>query len=74
MFNTGKMVITDDTHSHFYNTFMSVYFNLQGGHCLYNFNLSMSPPILGLALMIAARRHDLRCDDPSSSRYGEPFR
>ena len=29
--------------------------------------------ILGAAIIIASWRHDLRCDDPSSSRYGEPI-
>ena len=43
MFNTGSIVITDDTHSHFPNYLKCVLLNLLGGHCLYNSNLSISP-------------------------------
>ena len=47
MFNTGAMVITDDTHSHFSNSFISVSFTFLGKHCLYNLDLSIFPLWLG---------------------------
>ena len=67
------MVITDDTNSHYSNSSVFVSFNLIGEHCLFNYDLSIYLPIIGAALIVASRRSDLSCEDPSASLYGEPL-
>ena len=47
MFNTGAMVITDDTHSHLSNSFKCVFFTLIGGNCIYNSKFSIFPYFRG---------------------------
>ena len=54
MFNTGAIVITYDTHLHFSNYYISEFFALLGEYCLYNSDLSIPPPIIWVALMIAS--------------------
>ena len=44
MFNTGAMLITDYTHSHFSNSAVCLSFTILGGHCLYISKFVNFPP------------------------------
>ena len=52
MFNTGAMVITDDTNLHFTNSFKCVSFTLLCGHCIFNSKFSTPTPISGQYLLL----------------------
>ena len=73
MFNKCAMVITDDTHSYFSNYFKCV-LHVSRWKLSIQFQFVNFLLILGSALIIAWWRHDMSCDDPSSSLYNGIFR